>query len=116
MSHGLFTQGATSHLNCVLQVLFQTEDFREAVERFVVKLSHYNVLSHQIEIIVSFCVLMSGCIYFYRHSCGVQSFDNHLKTFFDNLKRQKFEICDIIKKLGIKSGTINTKKGTNVYL
>ncbi|KAM4536224.1 ubiquitin carboxyl-terminal hydrolase 47-like [Odontesthes bonariensis] len=70
MNHGLYTQRAPTHLNCVLQVLFRTEGFREAVE---------------------------------RHSCGHQSFDNHLKTFFDNLKREKFETCDIIKKLGIKS-------------
>ncbi|KAM3590264.1 uncharacterized protein V6R79_006801 [Siganus canaliculatus] len=31
--HGLHNQGSTCYLNSVLQVLFRTEDFREAVER-----------------------------------------------------------------------------------
>lgn len=34
--HGLMKQGSTCYLNSVLQVLFRTEDFGEAVTRSVI--------------------------------------------------------------------------------
>uniref|UniRef100_A0A3P9NCY2 USP domain-containing protein n=1 Tax=Poecilia reticulata TaxID=8081 RepID=A0A3P9NCY2_POERE len=36
--HGLKNQGATCYLNSVLQVLYMTKDFREAVKGFVQEL------------------------------------------------------------------------------
>ncbi|XP_059392362.1 ubiquitin carboxyl-terminal hydrolase 7-like isoform X2 [Carassius carassius] len=43
---GLENQGATCYLNTVLQILFMTEEFREAVERYVMNNSSSTINNH----------------------------------------------------------------------
>ncbi|KAK9524820.1 hypothetical protein VZT92_017186 [Zoarces viviparus] len=69
--HGLMNQGATCYLNSVLQVLFMTEDFREAVER------------HTCD------------------NPGTEFIDLHLKSLFDDLQRYKTYTYKITKQLCI---------------
>ncbi|XP_030285770.1 transcriptional regulator ATRX-like [Sparus aurata] len=69
--HGLLNQGATCYLNSVLQVLFMTEDFKEAVERHC-------------------------CEY-----PATEYIDRHLKDLFDDLKGNTADTYNITKKLGI---------------
>ncbi|XP_070786212.1 uncharacterized protein [Enoplosus armatus] len=70
--HGLVNQGATCYLNSVLQALFMTKDFREAVQR------------HTCENPDTDCI------------------DRHLATLFGDLKEQKAYTHNITRKLGIK--------------
>ncbi|XP_035768390.1 ubiquitin carboxyl-terminal hydrolase 26-like [Neolamprologus brichardi] len=69
--HGLINQGATDYLNSVLQVLFMTEDFREAVTRYSGKNPHSEFLDH------------------------------HLKVLFDDLQNHTAYSYKITQKLGI---------------
>ncbi|XP_075948756.1 uncharacterized protein LOC142950945 isoform X2 [Anarhichas minor] len=69
--HGLINQGATCYLNSVLQVLFMTEDFREAVER------------HTCD------------------NPGTEFIDLHLKSLFKDLQRYDTYTYKIRKKLCI---------------
>ncbi|KAM3591260.1 uncharacterized protein V6R79_025641 [Siganus canaliculatus] len=70
--YGLYNQGETSYLNSVLQVLFRTEDFREAVER------HYH-----------------------ENTARGNCLDCRLQSLFDELKRKTTETHSITKCLGI---------------
>ncbi|XP_069375185.1 uncharacterized protein [Paralichthys olivaceus] len=47
--HGLFNQGATCYLNSVLQVLFMTRDFREAVEKCTPDNTDTKCIDHQLK-------------------------------------------------------------------
>ncbi|XP_032400475.1 ubiquitin carboxyl-terminal hydrolase 21 [Etheostoma spectabile] len=71
--HGLSNQGATDYLNSVLQVLFMTEDFTEAVER------------HTCE------------------NPGTECIDPHLTSLFKDLKEQKAYTYKITQKLGVNN-------------
>ncbi|KAK5893452.1 hypothetical protein CgunFtcFv8_006324 [Champsocephalus gunnari] len=69
--HGLENQGSTCYLNSVLQVLFMTKDFREAVERYT------------------------------RDHPDTEHIDLQLKSLFGDLKCYPAYTYNITKKLGI---------------
>ncbi|XP_039905107.1 ankyrin repeat domain-containing protein 12-like isoform X5 [Simochromis diagramma] len=69
--HGLINQGATDYLNSVLQVMFMTKDFREAVTRYSGGNPHSEFLDH------------------------------HLKVLFDDLQNHTAYSYKITQKLGI---------------
>ncbi|XP_039465637.1 probable ubiquitin carboxyl-terminal hydrolase 5 isoform X2 [Oreochromis aureus] len=69
--HGLMNQGSTCYLNSVLQVLFLTKDFREAVKKYSIENPHSEFLDHD------------------------------LKTLFDDLQNYTTYTYKITKKLGI---------------
>ncbi|XP_028420735.1 ubiquitin carboxyl-terminal hydrolase 12-like isoform X2 [Perca flavescens] len=71
--HGLLNQGATDYLNSVLQVLFMTEDFIEAVER------------HTCE------------------NPGTECIDPHLTSLFNDLKERTAYTYTITQKMGINN-------------
>uniref|UniRef100_A0A8D2ZZ25 Ubiquitin carboxyl-terminal hydrolase n=1 Tax=Scophthalmus maximus TaxID=52904 RepID=A0A8D2ZZ25_SCOMX len=71
--HGLLNQGATCYLNSVLQVLFMTGDFREAVERYTCR------------------------------NPGSEFIDHQLKPLFEDLKKKTANTSKITDKLGIGS-------------
>ncbi|XP_078132138.1 uncharacterized protein LOC144534210 isoform X2 [Sander vitreus] len=73
MYHGLLNQGATCYLNSVLQVLFMTKDFKEAVER--------HTCEHP----------------------GTECIDCHLTSLFHDLKEHFANTYTITKKLGINN-------------
>ncbi|XP_067436316.1 uncharacterized protein [Thunnus thynnus] len=72
--YGLMNQGATCYLNSVLQVLFMTKEFKEAVERHT------------------------------SENPDTECFELHLKNLFEDLKRYNpVYTFNITKKLGIKN-------------
>ncbi|XP_029941651.1 probable ubiquitin carboxyl-terminal hydrolase creB isoform X2 [Salarias fasciatus] len=71
--YGLRNQGSTSYLNSVLQVLFMTEEFREAVKRHT------------------------------EDNSNTTHIDRQLSELFDELKKGPAETIGITDKLGIRS-------------
>ncbi|XP_029941689.1 ubiquitin carboxyl-terminal hydrolase 3-like [Salarias fasciatus] len=71
--YGLRNQGSTSYLNSVLQVLFMTEEFREAVKRHT------------------------------EDNSNTTHIDRQLSELFDELKEGPAETIGITHKLGIRS-------------
>ncbi|XP_076016273.1 uncharacterized protein LOC143008402 isoform X2 [Genypterus blacodes] len=70
--NGLVNQGSTCYLNSVLQVLYMTDDFREAVDRHA------------------------------KENPDTECVDGQLKTLFDDLKQHDAYTYLITKKLGIQ--------------
>lgn len=100
--NGLFNQGATCYLNSLLQVLFMTEDFKLAVERFVKCTFVPRTISY-----LWFYFFYPSVLTLFRYSSenpGSEYIDLQLNDLFTDLKANAAQTYNITRKLSIDRG------------
>lgn len=109
--YGLNSPGLTCYLNCVLQVLFMTEDFCEAVIGFVT----CNCLN-----LVNMRCQHDPCLHFISTDgsntllsrCNYKKasvLDQHLHQLFTDLRKSEAQTHNIIDTLGITNSQLESK-------
>lgn len=112
--YGLKSPGLTCYLNSVLQVLFMTDGFCDAVERFVTsaQISWINGDMRNPVFVLHVCCWIehSFGLFVVSHLCSsccsrkTSSFDRHLYQLFADLRKSEAKTHNIIESLGITNG------------